>query len=371
MKTVPATEAAIPAEDPALRFIRLELAPSRAALDRYSGIHRSGADRGTRDRHVPDSVPGAGLRRHPAADRAAGTAPVPPGRRGDWRGVSRRRVRDPAGGHHLRSALALLAAAMCGTDGAAGAFPRHCRAGAPSSWPRWFCPLPSLPTCPTRREQSDAALFNAFALAGTAWAVAAATAPFAPPATREEAPVPPGRRELVGFALLAVSAIGLQMLFYNTINLPEIRTGVIAVLLTADPDLRAVWRRMPLRQLCGASCAALALLMIAVGAPLMDDLGFFAVLAGVLLFYGGLGRAWRPAYRLCRRAGRGHRNARAVAGRPIYDRHRAEPLECRRGHVGISCYRADRAAAGAVGGAAGRTPILMVRTSTLGTRPAT
>ena len=92
----------------------------------------------------------------------------------------------------------------------------------------------------------DAALFDALALAGTAGAIAAATAPFAPSATREEAPVPPGRRELIGFALLAVSAIGLQMLFYNTINLPEIRTGVIAVLLTADPDLRGVWRRMPL-----------------------------------------------------------------------------------------------------------------------------
>ena len=87
--------------------------------------------------------------------------------------------------------------------------------------------------------------------------------------------------------MLALSAIGLQMLFYNTINLPEIRTGVIAVLLTADPDLRAVWRRMPLRQLCAAGCAALALLMIAVGAPLMDDLGFFAVIAACCYFAAG------------------------------------------------------------------------------------
>src|SRR6516162_800195 len=77
------------------------------------------------------------------------------------------------------------------------------------------------------------------------------------------------------------------MLFYNTINLPEIRTGVIAVLLTADPDLRAVWRRMPLRQLCAASCAALALLMVAIGAPLMDDLGFFALLAAGCYFAAG------------------------------------------------------------------------------------
>lgn len=129
-----------------------------------------------------------------------------------------------------------------------------------------------------------AALFNALALVATAWAVALAGAPFGPPPTRKDAPVSPGRGELVGFALLALTAIGLQMLFYNTINLPEIRTCVIAVLLTADPDLRAVWRRMPLRQLCVASCAALALLMIAVGAPLMDDLGFFALLAGCCYF---------------------------------------------------------------------------------------
>ena len=133
----------------------------------------------------------------------------------------------------------------------------------------------------------DAALFNALALAGTAWTVAVATAPFPPPAIREDASARPGRRELAGFALLVLTAIGLQMLFYNTINLPEIRTGVIAVLLTADPDLWAVWRRMPLRQLCAAGCAAVALLMIAVGAPWMDDLGSFAVLAGCCYFAAG------------------------------------------------------------------------------------
>lgn len=132
-----------------------------------------------------------------------------------------------------------------------------------------------------------AALFNALALAGTAWVVAAAQAAFAPPAAGEETSAPPSGGGLVGFAMLALSAIGLQMLFYNTINLPEIRTGVIAVLLTADADLRGVWQRMPLRQLCAASCAALALLMIAIGAPLMDDLGFFAVLAACCYFSAG------------------------------------------------------------------------------------
>jgi hypothetical protein len=137
---------------------------------------------------------------------------------------------------------------------------------------------------PDPQAAIDAALFNALTLACTAWVVAAAQIWLVRSAPPAEAPAPPGSRELVGFATLVLNAIGLQMLFYNTINLPEIRTGVIAVLLTADPDLRAVWRRMPLRQLCAASCAALALLMIAVGAPLMEDLGFFAVLAGCCYF---------------------------------------------------------------------------------------
>jgi hypothetical protein len=140
---------------------------------------------------------------------------------------------------------------------------------------------------PDPQAAIDAALFNALALAGTAWVVATAQIWFAPSAPPTAAPASSGPRELVGFAILALTAIGVQMLFYNTINLPEIRTGVIAVLLTADPDLQAVWRRMPLRQLCAASCAALALLMIAVGAPWMDDLGSFAVLAGCCYFAAG------------------------------------------------------------------------------------
>jgi hypothetical protein len=140
---------------------------------------------------------------------------------------------------------------------------------------------------PDPDEAVRAALFNALALAGTALMVAMARAPFAPPETREHAPLPLGRGELLRFALLVLIAVGLQMLFYNTINLPEIRTGIISVLLTADPDLRGVWRRMPLRQLCAAGCAALALLMMAVGAPLMDDLGLFAVLAGCCYFVPG------------------------------------------------------------------------------------
>jgi hypothetical protein len=175
---------------------------------------------------------------------------------------------------------------MCGIDGAAGAFPHHCCTSRlhPGSLVLSFAEPVYLPD---PEAAIRAALFNALALAGTAWVVAAAQGWFALPAAPDEAPALPGRGELVGFAVLALTAIGLQMLFYNTINLPEIRTGVIAVLLTADPDLRGVWRRMPLRQLCAEGCAALAFLMIAVGAPLMDDLGFFAVLAACCYFAAG------------------------------------------------------------------------------------
>jgi hypothetical protein len=127
----------------------------------------------------------------------------------------------------------------------------------------------------------EAALFNALALAGLAWIVAVAIAPFVPPATCEDTPAPNERRELVGFALLALAAISLQMLLYNTINLPEIRTGVIAVLLTADPDCG--------RSGAGCHCVSFAL---------------------------------RVAPRLCWRPGRGRSHIGAVVGRPVCGRHR-------------------------------------------------
>jgi hypothetical protein len=130
-------------------------------------------------------------------------------------------------------------------------------------------------------------LFNALAVAGTAWVVAAAQS--VRPAAKVEAPPTPRfrLRELTGFSALALTAIGVQMLFYNTVALPEIRTGVIATLLTADTDLRGVFEKMALRQLCAAVCAAVALLLIAVGAPVMDDLGFFALLAAGAYFTAG------------------------------------------------------------------------------------
>lgn len=132
-----------------------------------------------------------------------------------------------------------------------------------------------------------AALFNALAVVGTAW-IFAAVQSIKFTASADLPPIP--RRhpcQLVGFAILALSAIGLQMLLYNTINLPEIRTGVISVLLTADTNLQAVVGRMPLRQLCAAGSAVLALLLIAVGAPVMDNIGFFALLGAGAYFTSG------------------------------------------------------------------------------------
>jgi hypothetical protein len=132
-----------------------------------------------------------------------------------------------------------------------------------------------------------AALSNTLAVVGTTWVVAAVqlikfTTNVDPP------PIPRHHPEqLVGFTVLALTAIGLQMLLYNTINMPEIRTGVISALLTADTNLQGVVGRMPLRQLCAAGCAVLALLLIAVGAPVMDDIGFFALLAAAAYFASG------------------------------------------------------------------------------------
>jgi hypothetical protein len=113
-----------------------------------------------------------------------------------------------------------------------------------------------------------------------------------------------------------------------------------------------------MRQLCAACCAALALLMIAVGAPLMDDLGLFAVIAASCYFAAGWVARGGPRIAFAAVPGAVTVNARAVAGRPIYDRHRAQPRECRRSHVGISCYRAYCAAAGPVVEVAVRTSIL-------------
>jgi hypothetical protein len=280
------TEAAAPPEDPALRFIRLELAPSQErwiATLGFTGLTLIGVLATVTFRIPYPVLVFAGIL----------MLTVPPAHRPFRQAV------ETTGAAFLGAGFAILLAVttydqpwlylplQCAALTVLLVLSRVTAARASFILAALILSFAEPAYLPDPQGAVDAALFNALALGGTAWVLAMARAPLAPPATRDEAPAPPRRRELVGFALLAVSAIGLQMLFYNTINLPEIRTGVIAVLLTADPDLRAVWRRMPLRQLCAVSCAALAFLMIAVGAPLMDDLAFFAVLAGCCYFAAG------------------------------------------------------------------------------------
>ena len=286
MNSAGRTEAAAPPEDPALRFIRRELAPSPerwiAALA-FTGLAMIGVLATVTFRiPYPVLVFGGIL-----------LLTVPPAQRPFRQAV------DATGAALLGAAFGALLAIttydqpwlylplQCAGLTVLLVLSRITAARASFMLAALVLSFAEPAYLPDPQAAIDAALFNALALAGTAWVVAAPQIWFARPAPPAEAPAPSGPRELVGFGLLALIAIGLQMLFYNTINLPEIRTGVIAVLLTADPDLRAVWRRMPLRQLCAASCAALAFLMIAVGAPLMDDLGFFAALAGCCYFSAG------------------------------------------------------------------------------------
>jgi hypothetical protein len=286
MKTVPRTEAAIPPEDPALRFIRLELAPSPQrwiATLGFTGLALIGVLATVTFRIPYPVLVFAGLL----------LLTVPPAHRPFYQAV------EATGAAFLGAGFAILLAVttydqpwlylplQCAALTALLVLSRVTAARAAFILAALLLSFAEPAYLPDPEAAIGAALLNALALAGTAWVVATARALFAPPASREEAPVPPGRRELVGFAILALTAIGLQMLFYNTINLPEIRTGVINALTTADPDLRGVWRRMPLRQLSGTGCAALALLMTAVGAPLMDDLGFFAVIAAGCYFAAG------------------------------------------------------------------------------------
>jgi hypothetical protein len=286
MKSVAGTETAAPPEDPVLRFIRLELAPSPerwiASLG-FTGLVLIGVIATVSFRIPYPVLVFAGIL----------LLTVPPAHRPFHQAA------EVTGAALLGAGFAILLA-MTTYDQPWLYLPLQCAAltvllvlsritAARASFILAALVLSFAEPAylPDPEAAIRAALFDALALAGTAWVVAAARGWLAPLPASVEAPTPPGRAELVGFAMLALTAIGLQMLFYNTINLPEIRTGVIAVLLTADPDLRSVWRRMPLRQLCAAGCAALALLMIAVGAPVMDDLGFFALLAASCYFAAG------------------------------------------------------------------------------------
>jgi hypothetical protein len=286
MKSVAGTEASASPEDPALRFIRLELAPSRErwiATLGFTGLALIGVLATVTFRIPYPVLVFAGIL----------MLTVPPAHRPFRQAVETTVAALLGAGFAILLAVTtydqpwLYLPLQCAALTVLLVLSRVTAARASFILAALILSFAEPAYLPDPETAIRAALFNALALAGTAWVVAAARAPFAPAATREGALAPPGRGELVGFAILALTAIGLQMLFYNTINVPEIRTGVIAVLLTADPDLRAVWRRMPMRQLCAAICAALALLIIAVGAPVMDDLGFFALLAASCYFAAG------------------------------------------------------------------------------------
>jgi len=286
MKSVARTEAATLPEDPALRFIRLELAPSRerwiSALG-FTGLAAIGVLATVTFRLPYPVLVFAGIL----------LLTVPPPHRPFRQPV------ETTGAGFVGAGFAILLAVTT-YDQPWLYLPLQCaaltvllvlshittvRAGFILSALVVSFAEPAY--LPDPDAAIRAALLNALALTATAWMVAAAQSCRARPVAPPEAQAPPGTREIVGLAILAPTAIGLQMLFYNSVNLPEIRTCIIAVLLTADPDLRAVWRRMPLRELCVAGCAALALLMIAVGAPVMNDLGFFAVIAAGCYFSAG------------------------------------------------------------------------------------
>jgi hypothetical protein len=286
LKSATGSEAAAPPEDPAIRFIRLELAPSRErwiATLGFSGLALIGVFATVTFRIPYPVLVFAGIP----------LLTVQPAHRPIRQAVETTRAAILGAGLAILLAITtydqpwLYLPLQCAALVALLVLSRITDARASFILAALVLSFAEPAYLPDPDAAIGAALFNALGLAGTAWVVAAAQTPFAPEATRAQAPAAPGRGEIVGFAMLALSAIGLQMLFYNTINLPEIRTSVISVLLTADPDLRGVWRRMPLRQLCTAGCAALALLMIAVGAPLMDDLGFFAVIAAGCYFAPG------------------------------------------------------------------------------------
>ena len=286
MNSAGRTEAATPPEDPALRFIRRELAPSPerwiAALA-FTGLAMIGVLATVTFRIPYPVLVFAGIL----------LLTVPPAHRPS------RQAAEVTGAALVGAAVAVLLAIttydqpwlylplQCAGLTVLLVLSRITAARAAFILAALVLSFAEPAYLPDPQAAIDAALFNALALSGTAWVVAAAQIWFARSVPPAEVPASPGPRELFGFGLLALTAIGLQMLFYNTINLPEIRTGVIAVLLTADPDLLGVWQRMPLRQLCGAGCAALAVLVIAVGAPWMDDLGSFAVLAGCCYFAPG------------------------------------------------------------------------------------
>ena len=244
MNTLPRTDAAIPSEDPPLLFIRLRAGALAAALGRtlaFTGLAMIGVIATVTFRIPYPVLVFAGIL----------LLTVPPAHRPFHQAI------EATGAALLGAGLAILLAIttydqpwlylplQCAALTVLLVLSRITTARAAFILATLILSFAEPAYLPDPEGAIRAALFNALALAGTAWAVAAASALFAPAGHPRRRPSASGTNRIGWLWMLALSAIGLQMLFYNTINLPEIRTGVIAVLLTADPDLRAVWRRMP------------------------------------------------------------------------------------------------------------------------------
>ena len=185
MTTVPPAEAAIPPEDPALRFIRLELAPSPqrwiAALD-STGLALIGVLATVTFRIPYPVLIFAGIL----------LLTVPPTHRPFRQAV------EATGAAFLGAGFAILLAVttydqpwlylplQCAALTALLVLSRITAARAAFILAALVVSFAEPAYLPDPEAAIDAALFNALALAGTAWVVAAAQAPFAPPATRDD-----------------------------------------------------------------------------------------------------------------------------------------------------------------------------------------
>jgi hypothetical protein len=219
LKSATGSEAAAPPEDPAIRFIRLELAPSRErwiATLGFSGLALIGVFATVTFRIPYPVLVFAGIP----------LLTVPPAHRPIRQAVETTRAAILGAGLAILLAITtydqpwLYLPLQCAALVALLVLSRITDARASFILAALVLSFAEPAYLPDPDAAIGAALFNALGLAGTAWVVAAAQTPFAPEATR-------------------------------------------------------------------AGCAALALLMIAVGAPLMDDLGFFAVIAAGCYFAPG------------------------------------------------------------------------------------
>ena len=192
MTAVPPTEGAIPPEDPALRFIRLELAPSGqrwiAALG-FAGLALIGV-LATATFRIPYPV---------LVFAGIPLLTVPPPYRPFHQAA------EVTGAALLGAGFAILLAVtsydqpwlylpmQCAALTVLLVLSRVTAARAAFILAALVLSFAEPAYLPDPQAAIGAALFDALALAGTAWVVAVAQAPFAPPATREETPAPPGR----------------------------------------------------------------------------------------------------------------------------------------------------------------------------------